>query len=662
MLMTNSDGEKIISILSNKKLSGVSAKKLLGYAAIAGFAALLYASVYIKSEKDYATALEHYQQNSQKEAEIASKNIEGSLAQIYQGIRTISLLPSVKTIDRYGKNLDANAHESITQIYRNMASNVAVSEVYIVPVDLEPDQIDPATKGLQEPILMFDGSEPKTDAAEEEKAPVTSVEQAKQVSEVEIYEYQLLKDQMSYLKEKYPDQGHIDKLNLPFIGGHEVLTCDNNDFKTTKKDEDRTGIVLSVPFFGPNGLLKGTITAVIRNNVIRDMLPHAHYALVNPTYHYLVMPKDSAQTTASIQWIKDNKPDPSLLFSTIIPVATSDPLGKWSLWAGYPNEMFENSGDRQAVRNFTIAGYVLVTFLSFVCVGIYTLIYKNFERIRHMNDEFTRFEYKIKSGIETVSGSAQQLAQTSETMSDVSYNTSEKANSAASESDQATTYLQSIVTSVDEMANSAKNISNQILHSGDIVKTTVEKIHKAEEISSHLTEANQKISKVVEIIHSIASQIDLLAINAAVEAAHAGESGKGFSVVAGEVKSLAKQTSQATEEISHQIEHIQSVSTKVVEIFKEIKKSIMEVEQYSAFVETAADDQTKSVTRIVGNISAAAVGIHNIANYIKDVMDSANRASDSSQEVLSAAKLLTDESDSLNKEVQRFLQKMLQTH
>ncbi|MBX9726224.1 MAG: hypothetical protein K2X09_03065 [Rickettsiales bacterium] len=129
----------------------------LGYLAVILVGLVLAALVHFKTDRDYQAALGYYRQLSTDEAKLAAKSTGDSLNQIYQGIRTIASLPSIKNIDRYGKNLSVDARESITQIYTNINTNVMVSEIYIVPADIEPEQIDPTTGSLQTPIIMFDG-------------------------------------------------------------------------------------------------------------------------------------------------------------------------------------------------------------------------------------------------------------------------------------------------------------------------------------------------------------------------------------------------------------------------------------------------------------------------------------------------------------------------
>jgi hypothetical protein len=267
-------------------------KNFVIYGLIISVGLAITSFVYLKSEKDFASAIERYKTISRKDTEDRAQKVTNALNQVYQGIRTISMLPSVKSIDRHGTNIDVNANESIIQIYNNLRSNVTVSEVYIVPVDIDPEKIDPVTGSLEIPILMYDDGvaahEQKDAEAEEEK--ITTITQAEAASEVEIFEYRALKEQMAYFREHYPKQSAEDKLNLPFIGSPSVLTCDNTDFETSHKDPDRNGAMLSVPFYGSLGEIKGSVTAVLRDNVMRLLLPDSNFALVNKEYNYLVMP------------------------------------------------------------------------------------------------------------------------------------------------------------------------------------------------------------------------------------------------------------------------------------------------------------------------------------------------------------------------------------
>src|SRR5476651_1868234 len=338
---------------------------------IAGYAAILLAGITLclgvrtVAVHDYETARQHYLGKARGEADAAARHVQASLKEIYENLRTLSLLPSVRNIDRHGANLEADGRETIQQIYNNLASNISVSEVYIVPADLDPDRIDPITGKPEEPILMFDqlivhaGRWAATEdpfAKKEDDKPGEASEPA----EVEIFEYHQLRDQFAWLKPRYPDSASIRGLDFPMISGREVITCDNTRYARTLVDADRSGILFSVPFFGPDRKLKGSVTAIILSSAVRKWLPDRNFALVNTGYHYVSQSSETGQERDSEPWARQAKPDPGLIYSDVIPLAANDPQSPWALWAGLPDASFIEGAETRAARFFERAGYVVV--------------------------------------------------------------------------------------------------------------------------------------------------------------------------------------------------------------------------------------------------------------------------------------------------------------
>ena len=667
-----------------------SNKNAIGYAVIITVGVVLALLVMAKSKTDYEQVLQRYQQTSEMEAEAAAKNLGYSLKQLYQGIRTISLLPGVKAIDRYGKNLDSNAHESIVQIYNNMVSNVAVSEIYIVPVDIEPDVLDPNTGELGAPILMYDGSAENPNEAPKPK--ITTIEMAMKAPEIEIYEYRLLKEQMGYLREKYPDQGHTDALSLPFIGGKPVLTCDNADYEKTKENADRTGIVLSVPFFGLDGRLKGTITAVIRNNMIRDMLPTKDYAVFNDTYKYQVLSKEDGQQQASGQWIEQGKPDPSLLFSKVIPISTSDPRSQWSVWVGYPDAKFMESGDVKAVNNFKLAGYglsVVLTVLGSVLWAVLqrsasvvknrmlqlekdvaTKIAEN-ERLaseremeKHQAEQKKReemqelaesFEFSVKGVVAQVASSAVQMKEGAEDVTHIANDTKKRSSSVAEIANEAAQTSAQVAAAAEELTASIKEISAQTQKSSHVANEAAAKAEYAKKAIHTLSEKSMRVGEIIEVITGIAGQINLLALNATIESARAGEAGKGFAVVASEVKNLANQVGKATDEITKQINEMQGATQNSVDSVMDILGIIGQVSSSTSAVAAAVEEQSAVTNEIASNVAKTSSGAQQISHNITTVQDGADKTGATAQHLLESAKTLGAQSDMLKQKVDEFL-------
>ena len=195
----------------------MNARWLCGYALTIALGVGLAFAVHTKVVHDDAVAMKRLVAAADYESQAAADRVQGALTQIYQNIRTLSLLPSVKKVDRHGTNLNADGTETIQQIYNNLYSNVAVSEVYIVPVDLNADRIDPTTNAPEAPIVMFDGQ-----ISDDSPAAPDAATLATKPEEVEIYEYRLLRRQELWLRQHYPTVKSVNGLNVPIVSGAEV--------------------------------------------------------------------------------------------------------------------------------------------------------------------------------------------------------------------------------------------------------------------------------------------------------------------------------------------------------------------------------------------------------------------------------------------------------
>lgn len=344
--------------------------------------------VNLKADYDYKSALEKYKESSNAHALREVEAVQDAFNNIYQNLRTISFLPSVRNTDRHGTHLDPDSLASIQQIYNNLASNVEVSEVYIVPVTLNPDKIDPLTGKPEAPIKMFD--ELITDKGKKGKENTQQTET--HFEEVEIFEYRLMVKQFEFFKTHYPTIDMIEGLNVPILSGGEVITCDNSEYNQTKNEADRKGLVFMVPFYGMDGKLKGGITAIIRNNVLKKLIQNLDVALINPAYGYINLFKETGEAKNSLSWIKQAKPNPDLLYSEIIPIATKDPSSNWGVWVGLSNNAFYSSSDYLQVRNFRYFG----TFILLVAMLVVINKLKVTGVLRRKNRELENKEQELK--------------------------------------------------------------------------------------------------------------------------------------------------------------------------------------------------------------------------------------------------------------------------
>jgi methyl-accepting chemotaxis protein len=308
---------------------------------------------------------------AKKAAETRNQALDAghALTEIYQNIRTLSMLPDVRAMDRHASNLGENAKATIQQIYNNIWSNVQVSEIYFVPASFDPSRKDTVTGKGEEPALMYDemitGKEKANTPSTADTTPAV-----KEQPELEGEEYVLLTKQIAYFRQKFPSISSFDGLNVPVVAGPEVMTCDNTDFNNTLKEYDRRGLVFSVPYYLPNGSLGGVVAAIVRLRIIEKYLPVADSALVNVNDGAVVNSTQPGQAAKSDVFVSKGVKDPSLISSESIKMDLPDPQGAWFFWRGVSNASVLGSPEVLAIRNQQVTGMSLVTLAALLSIAL----------------------------------------------------------------------------------------------------------------------------------------------------------------------------------------------------------------------------------------------------------------------------------------------------
>ncbi len=265
------------------------------------------------------------------------------------------------------------------------------------------------------------------------------------------------------------------------------------------------------------------------------------------------------------------------------------------------------------------------------------------------------FETKVKGVVEGVSSAATELQSSAEAMSATAEETLRQSTAVAAGAEEASANVQTVATATEELTASVAEIGQRVQQASQIAAKAVTDAQRTDAIVQGLAHAAEKIGAVVSLISDIASQTNLLALNATIEAARAGEAGKGFAVVAAEVKTLANQTSKATEDITGQIDAIQSATSEAVTAIKSIAKTIVEVNEISTAIASAVEQQGAATREIAQNVQQASTGTADVSRNIAGVSEAAGEAGRSSTQVLAAAGELSQQAEALRSEVDTFL-------
>jgi methyl-accepting chemotaxis protein len=187
-----------------------------------------------------------------------------------------------------------------------------------------------------------------------------------------------------------------------------------------------------------------------------------------------------------------------------------------------------------------------------------------------------------------------------------------RATQVATTSMQTTANVQTVAASAEELSASVVDINTRVGEAAATAGRGVELTRTSAEAIAALRASGDRIGTIVGLIQSIAEQTNLLALNAAIEAARAGEAGRGFSIVANEVKALATQTARATDEISGQINAMQQATHTTVQAIDEIDVAIQSIDRITASVAVAIDAQkgaTSDIARSVGEVAQGTAAV-----------------------------------------------------
>ena len=282
--------------------------------------------------------------------------------------------------------------------------------------------------------------------------------------------------------------------------------------------------------------------------------------------------------------------------------------------------------------------------------------YRGLREVATLGQALSAMVARLREQVASIQQHSTELSSAAEEMSFITTDARAAVERQRNETDQVATAVNEMAATVQEVARNALEASESANQADDksrqgkqVVGETVDRIgrlaaevEEAATVIQKLEEKSEGVTRVMDVIRGIAEQTNLLALNAAIEAARAGEQGRGFAVVADEVRTLASRTQESTQEIQDLIAHLQEEASRAAEVMLQARGQAQETIEHAAAAGKALED-IKGATEVISNVNVqiataaeqqaqVAEEINRSVVRIKDVADqSANGAEQTAQ-------------------------------
>lgn len=272
---------------------------------------------------------------------------------------------------------------------------------------------------------------------------------------------------------------------------------------------------------------------------------------------------------------------------------------------------------------------------------------------------FVRVMGEFETTVGGVTGSlgeaVSSLSRNAEMMRDTASDTEHRTTTIGASAEETSVTVATVAAATEELTAAVEDIARQAQVALAISDHASKSVEESRISIRDLSRAVSDIVEVVDLIRQVAEQTKLLALNATIEAARAGEAGRGFGVVATEVKALAGQTASATETIAERIQAVELRATRCMQSIEGITGIVSEIAGAATAISASVQQQSSATQEIARSMQMASCATDEVSANVGNVAEAAGATGRIAGEVAGASTELADQTERLQTSVRRFL-------
>lgn len=326
-------------------------RRTVSYAAIVAVAAVFSLELHQWGEMRRRDALEAYRHGQDVDARRVAAAIETSIDRVYQGIRMIAQLPSLRAITNAGGGIDGDGRFVVAYAFANYLEPTSVARVYLATLRADAAASAAATDVAAVRTLSADGSQMPGLRGGDAPEPQTTGSAEPELASIG--------EQIVALRRARPTLAPASPFDLPMVTGREIVLGGGAASAKTGQEREGRGSIFTVPIYGVDGRLAGAVAAVVRTSVLRRTLPAADFALVDVAHRHVVAAPGDPMVERHSARVAAIEPVPDVPFSAVYPLRTADAAG-WKLWVTRPESDFYFGPDFVGAELAEIFGQLMI--------------------------------------------------------------------------------------------------------------------------------------------------------------------------------------------------------------------------------------------------------------------------------------------------------------